>query len=54
MSATSNQELTAGSARLNTEIANLEKEVAKNSAALDQATALRKKERWILICIDID
>merc|ERR1719409_2557576 len=38
------EELTAGSARLNTEISNLEKEIAKNSAALDQATALRKKE----------
>merc|ERR1719378_1676007 len=38
------EELTASSARLNTEIANLEKEIAKNSAALDQATALRKKE----------
>merc|ERR1719265_905325 len=35
---------TASSARLNTEIANLEKEVSKNSEALDQATALRKKE----------
>merc|ERR1719463_512567 len=35
---------TANSARLNTEIANLEKEVAKNSDALDKATALRKKE----------
>merc|ERR1719378_1884334 len=38
------EELTASSARLNTEIANLEKEVAKNSAALDTATALRTKE----------
>merc|ERR1719231_1875895 len=35
---------TANSARLNTEIANLEEEVAKNSDALDKATALRKKE----------
>merc|ERR1719231_890630 len=35
---------TANSARLNTEISNLEKEVAKNSDALDKATALRKKE----------
>merc|ERR1719265_1882950 len=35
---------TASSARLNTEIANLEKEVAKNSQALDTATALRTKE----------
>merc|ERR1719482_307392 len=35
---------TANSARLNVEISNLEKEVAKNSDALDKATALRKKE----------
>merc|ERR1740115_532757 len=35
---------TGNSARLNTEIANLDKEVAKNSEALDKATALRKKE----------
>merc|ERR1719174_2242396 len=35
---------TASSARLNTEISNLEKEVAKNSQALDTATALRTKE----------
>jgi len=32
------------SARLNTEIPNLQKEVAKNSEALDKATALRTKE----------
>merc|ERR1719198_2324529 len=38
------EELTANSARLNTEIANLEKEVAKNQGALDTATALRTKE----------
>jgi len=38
------EEFTANSARLNTEISNLEKEVAKNSDALDKATALRKKE----------
>merc|ERR1719456_572653 len=38
------EELTASSARLNTEIANLNKEVAKNEEALDQATALRKKQ----------
>merc|ERR1719160_1953369 len=38
------EEFTANSARLNTEIANLEKEVAKNSQALDTATALRAKE----------
>merc|ERR1711959_744535 len=41
---TSIEELTASSARLNTEIKNLEQEVAKNSAALDTATALRTKE----------
>merc|ERR1719428_1469049 len=35
---------TGSSARLNVEISSLEKEVAKNSGALDQATALRKKE----------
>jgi len=38
------EELTGNSARLNVEIANLEKEVAKNSDALDKANALRKKE----------
>merc|ERR1719316_1749106 len=38
------EELTANSARLNTEIENLNKEVAKNENALDQATALRKKQ----------
>jgi len=38
------EELTGNSARLNVEIANLEKEVAKNNDALDKATALRKKE----------
>merc|ERR1719152_453045 len=38
------EEFTANSARLNTEISNLEKEVAKNSQALDTATALRTKE----------
>merc|ERR1719310_2146972 len=38
------EELTGNSARLNTEIPNLEKEIAKNSDALDKATALRKKE----------
>merc|ERR1719191_2661764 len=37
------EDLTANSARLNTEIANLEKEVSKNQRALDQATALRAK-----------
>jgi len=38
------EELTAGSARLNTEIKNLDKEVAENQNALDQATAIRQKE----------
>jgi hypothetical protein len=38
------EELTAGSARLGTEIKNLEKEVAANQAALDKATAIREKE----------
>jgi cell division protein FtsB len=34
------EELTASSARLNTEIKNLEKEVAGNQNALDKATAI--------------
>merc|ERR1719401_1456502 len=38
------EDLTAASARLNTEIKNHEKEVAKNQAALDKATAIREKE----------
>merc|ERR1719163_852871 len=38
------EELTASSARLGTEIKNLEKEVAENQEALDQATAIREKE----------
>merc|ERR1719405_316332 len=38
------EELTANSARLNTEIKNLEKEVAGNQAALDKATAIRQKQ----------
>merc|ERR1719487_1219023 len=38
------EEYTANSARLNTEIKNLEKEVAENQQALDKATALRQKE----------
>jgi len=38
------EELTASSARLSTEIKNLEKEVAENQAALDKATAIRQKE----------
>merc|ERR1719277_2575944 len=37
------EELTATSARLNTEIKNLEKEVAKNQDSLAKATALREK-----------
>merc|ERR1719486_1200110 len=38
------EELTALSAQLNTEIKNLEQEVAENQAALDKATAIRQKE----------
>merc|ERR1719183_890868 len=38
------EEKTASSARLNTEIKNLEAEIAKNQAALDKATAIRQKE----------
>merc|ERR1719207_215487 len=38
------EELTALSAQLNTEIKNLEQEVAANQEALDQATALRQKQ----------
>merc|ERR1719498_1934208 len=38
------EELTASSARLNTEIKTLEKEFAENQAALDKATAIRQKE----------
>merc|ERR1719355_504108 len=38
------EELTAASARLNTEIKNLEGEVARNQEALDKATALRQKQ----------
>merc|ERR1719247_2264001 len=41
---TSVEELTATSARLGTEIKNLEKEVAANQAALDKATAIREKQ----------
>merc|ERR1719191_1255904 len=37
------EEFTANSARLNTEISNLNKEVAKNQQAVDQAQALRAK-----------
>merc|ERR1719197_2224507 len=38
------EELTAASARLNTEIKNLEGEVAENQENLDKATALRTKQ----------
>merc|ERR1740138_637808 len=38
------EEYTASSARLNTEIKNLDKEVAENQEALDQATAIRQKQ----------
>jgi len=38
------EELSAASSRLNTEIKNLDKEVAENQAALDAATAIRQKE----------
>merc|ERR1719281_1361748 len=38
------EELSAMSARLSTEIKNLEKEVAENQAALDKATAIRQKQ----------
>merc|ERR1719174_808554 len=38
------EEFTANSARLNTEIKNLESEISKNQAALDKATAIREKE----------
>merc|ERR1712217_449296 len=38
------EDLTAASARLNTEIKNLEQEVAQNQDALDKATALREKQ----------
>merc|ERR1719377_231862 len=37
-------DLTANSARLSTEIKNLEKEVAENQNALDKATAIRQKQ----------
>merc|ERR1719512_521923 len=38
------EELTAQSARLNTEIKNLEREVAANQEALEKATAIREKQ----------
>merc|ERR1719160_2341385 len=41
---TSIEEGTGASSRLNTEIANLEKEVAANQNALDKATAMRTKD----------
>mgnify|MGYP003958906239 CR=1 FL=1 len=41
---TSIEDLTASSSRLGTEVKNLEKEVAENQNALDQATAIRQKE----------
>jgi len=41
---TSIEDLTAASSRLGTEIKNLDKEVAENQHALDQATAIRQKE----------
>merc|ERR1719446_1816642 len=41
---TSIEDLTAATSRLGTEIKNLEKEVAENQHALDQATAIRQKE----------
>merc|ERR1719446_1796588 len=41
---TSIEDLTASSSRLGTEIKNLEKEVAENQHALDQAVAIRQKE----------
>jgi len=41
---TSIEDLTASTSRLGTEVKNLEKEVAENQHALDQATAIRQKE----------
>jgi DNA repair exonuclease SbcCD ATPase subunit len=38
------EEMTASSAKLNTEIKNLEMEIAKNQEALDKATSMRQKE----------
>ena len=40
------EEGTATSSRLNTEIKNLEAEIAKNQEALDKATAMRQVSRW--------
>merc|ERR1719235_3034604 len=39
------EEFTANSARLNTEIGNLKKEVSKSQQAVDTATAIRDKEK---------
>jgi len=41
---TSIEDLTASTSRLGTEVKNLDKEVAENQHALDQATAIRQKE----------
>jgi len=41
---TSIEDLTASTSRLGTEIKNLQKEIAENQHALDQATAIRQKE----------
>merc|ERR1719359_1328647 len=48
------EELTANSARLTTEICNLNKEVSKNQRALDQATALRNKNNAEFIAEEKD
>merc|ERR1719478_1188855 len=48
------EEYTANSARLNTEIGNLNKEVAKNQQALDQAAALRSKNNAEFIAEEKD
>jgi len=48
------EEFTANSARLNTEISNLNKEVSKNQRALDQATALRNKNNAEFIAEEKD
>merc|ERR1719379_2682898 len=48
------EEATANSARLNTEIANLQKEVAKNGNALDTAKALRMKQSAEFVATEKD
>merc|ERR1719321_1820930 len=48
------EEFTANSARLNTEISNLNKEVSKNQRALDQAAALRSKNNAEFIAEEKD